>query len=97
MIENVARAMWPLINSDLTFDEAKAIEDDMGFAWVCDLAKAAIAAMTVQPESVAWRYERTDGFVILVSKRCTDQHPKGDGWTEQALEDWDGGSDGPEN
>lgn len=48
--------------------------------------RAAIAAMQqAQQEVIAWRYERTDGFVILVSKRYTDQHPKGDGWTETPL------------
>ena len=52
----------------------------------------------VPQEVIAWRYARTDGFVILVSKRYTDQHPKGDGWTEEALgvipTPMDGGSDG---
>lgn len=86
-IEQVARAIKEAFDKGMIAqaeDGEFDYEPDEWQAWTHE-AKAAIAAMTVQAEPVAWRYERTDGFVILVSKRYTDQHPKGDGWTETPL------------
>lgn len=87
LIENVARHQAAIEN--LTNHQQQA---DMDGTFVkvsrqaLDEVLSFIAAMQqAQQEVIAWRYERTDGFVILVSKRYTDQHPKGDGWTEQAL------------
>lgn len=102
MIENVARPDAAIEN--LTNHQQQA---DMDGTFVkvsrqaLDEVLSYLAAMQQAQEPVAWRYERTDGFVILVSKRYTDQHPKGDGWTETPLYAFptppNGGSDGAEN